>query len=237
MAKRLKILIVDDSNEILKYLTRFFESYGFVVYTSTDGLDGIQRAVELRPDIIFLDLMMPTFDGIKMLQVKSVLKEIINIPVIVVSANTARRNVVAALEAGANKVLSKPLKEQKIIEYINEVLGDNYFESKTRRDFFTKNEISELKDEMVMVFLDSFLQKKRTITEAIRNKNEEMLKTAIHEIKGAGGTMGYPELTELSEEIEKKDFNSPTDWVFAEFKCNRIFQKVQQIQNKFQKQI
>ena len=230
-----KILIIDDSNEILQFLKRFLESKGFMVYTSTDGVEGIQKAIEVKPAVIFLDLMMPNLDGLKMLNVKKVLDEIKDIPVIVISANTARRNVLAALEAGADKVLSKPLKNEKIIEYINEVIGEESME--VSESILTKEELGDFRNDLIEYFLNSFPERKVKITNAIRNKNQNVLKTVIHEIKGAGGTMGYPELSEISEEIEKREFNSPTDWVFAEFKCNEIFQIVNTIKQKFSKQI
>ncbi len=229
-----KILIIDDSNEILMFLKRFLESRGFMVYTSTDGVEGIQKAIEVKPAVIFLDLMMPNLDGLKMLNVKKVLDEIKDIPVIVISANTARRNVLAALEAGADKVLSKPLKNEKILEYINEVIGKESVE--VSEAMLTEEEVNEFKHDLIEYFLDSFPEKKNRITNAIRNKDKQELKSAIHEIKGSGGTMGYPELTEISEELEKREFNSPTDWVFAEFKCNEIFQIVNSIKQNFSKQ-
>ncbi len=230
-----KILIIDDSNEILQFLKRFLESKGFMVYTSTDGVEGIQKAIEVKPDVIFLDLMMPNLDGLKMLNVKKVLDEIKDIPVIVISANTARRNVLAALEAGADKVLSKPLKNEKILEYINEVIGK---ETETiSENVLTEEELVEFRNDLIEYFLNGFPERKVKITNAIRNKNLNELKSVIHEIKGAGGTMGYPELTEICKEIEKREFNSPTDWVFAEFKSNEIFQVINKIKQKFSKQI
>ena len=115
--KKNKVLIVDDSDVILHTLKDFFEDYNFEVITCSDGLEGIQKAAEEKPDLIILDLMMPNIDGIKMLQVKNVLEDIQNIPVLVISANTAKRNVMAALEAGAHRVISKPLDQQLIIKY------------------------------------------------------------------------------------------------------------------------
>jgi hypothetical protein len=56
-----------------------------------------------------------------------------------------------------------------------------------------------------------------------------MLRMAVHEIKGAGGTIGYPELTDLSSLILEKEYNNPSDWLFAEIKCNQIFLTVDQI--------
>jgi DNA-binding response OmpR family regulator len=228
MPGKTKILVVDDSDVILNSLKTFFEDFDFNVITSTDGLDGIQKTAEVNPDLIILDLMMPNFDGIKMLQVKKVLKDIRNIPVLVISANTARSNVLAALEAGADKVISKPIDDEELKRNVNELLGGNNFSS-FNSSSFSSNDKSEIKNKLAEFFIESFQMKKEMIKTALREKNENMLRMAVHEIKGAGGTIGYPELTDLSSLILEKDYNNPSDWLFAEIKCNQIFLTVDQI--------
>jgi len=228
MPSKTKILIVDDSDVILNSLKTFFEDFDFNVITSTDGLDGIQKTAEVKPDLIILDLMMPNFDGIKMLQVKKVLKDIRNIPVLVISANTARSNVLAALEAGADKVISKPIDDEELKRNVNELLGGNNFSS-FNSSSFSNIDKSEIKNKLAEFFIESFQMKKEMIKTALREKNENMLRMAVHEIKGAGGTIGYPELTDLSSLILEKDYNNPSDWLFAEIKCNQIFLTVDQI--------
>ena len=228
-----KVLVVDDSDVILHTMKDFFEDFNFEVITCADGLEGIKKAAEEKPDLIFLDLMMPNFDGLKMLQVKNVLKDIQNIPVIVISANTARRNVMAAMEAGANKVISKPLDQQLIIKYVNEILGGSNFSSPNDNNLLKDKDKFEIKRNVLKFFIDSFDIKKRMISDALKNKNHEKLKTVIHEIKGAGGTIGYPELTKISTEIEEKEFKLTTDWVFAEMKCEKLFKEVKQIEKDF----
>ncbi len=228
MPGKTKILIVDDSDVILNSLKTFFEDFDFNVITSSDGLDGIQKTAEVKPDLIILDLMMPNFDGIKMLQVKKVLKDIRNIPVLVISANTARSNVLAALEAGADKVISKPIDDEELKRNVNELLGGNNFSS-INSSSFSSIDKSEIKNKLAEFFIESFQMKKEMIKSALREKNENMLRMAVHEIKGAGGTIGYPELTELSSLILEKEYNNPSDWLFAEIKCNQIFLTVDQI--------
>ncbi|KAB2845267.1 MAG: response regulator, partial [Melioribacteraceae bacterium] len=178
-------------------------------------------------------LMMPNFDGIKMLQVKNVLKDIQNIPVLVISANTAKRNVMAALEAGAHRVISKPLDQQLIIKYVNEILGGGALSESNVKNQLNDNDKFEIKRNVLKFFIDSFDIKRRMISDALKRKDAEKLKTVIHEIKGAGGTIGYPELTNISKEIEEKEFKLTTDWVFAEMKCDRLFKEVQQIEKEF----
>ncbi len=231
LEKKIKILVVDDSDLILNLFREIFGD-NFEVITCVDGLEGIQKAAEYKPDIIFLDLMMPNLDGIKMLQVKKVLKDIQDIPVIVMSANTQRQNVLAAMEAGAEKIISKPLKKEEIITCVEEVL-----DIKNKVDFkkgivITEEQNTGIKSQLAKFFVSTFPSKKKLIQQAMKNRNIEVFKSLIHEIKGAGGTMGYPEITEISKEIEARDMLSAADWVFVEFKCNQIFNIIQQIENR-----
>ena len=54
-----KVLIIDDNHSILEYLKTVLSRYHFQIKTSTDGLEGLHGVAEFKPDIIFLDLMMP----------------------------------------------------------------------------------------------------------------------------------------------------------------------------------
>jgi len=226
--RKLRILIVDDSDVILSSLRSFFEDYNFEVEVCYNGLEGLKKANEFHPDLIFLDLLMPNLDGIKTLQVKKVFKEMKDIPVIVISANTARKNVLAALEAGADKVISKPLKKETIIKYVDEILGGKFF-SKQTENKISEDENREMKKHLAGFFVETFPTKRKMIENSIETRNEEMLKLAVHEIRGAGGTIGYPELSYICEEIEDKGLNSQTDWLFAELKTKQIFQRVNEI--------
>ena len=232
--KKIRILVVDDSDIIQESLKNLFEDYNFEVFVSADGLEGIQIATEMQPDLIFLDLMMPNLDGIKMLQVKKVIKDIQDIPVVVISANTARRNVLAAMEAGADKVISKPIKKEIIIKCVNEVLGTDFNSSQIGTEINLNNDDnSDIKTKLVEFFLNSYPAKRQKLILALRSKDTDTLKNIIHEFKGAGGTMGYPRLSDLSAEIHDREIISATDWAFAEFKINEISQLIMQIEEEF----
>jgi len=232
-AKKRKVLVIDDSDLILQSLISFFSGYDIEVLTATNGLDGIKIAAEHHPDIIFLDLVMPNVNGLKMLEVKKALDEIRSIPVIVISANTGRSNVVSAMELGADRIISKPIDHAMLKKYVNEILGENIFGSPKKTVKISDNETKEIKEQLLSFFLNSFPVKQKEIQEAIRSRNGARLKEILHEIKGAGGTIGYDEITEISADVEKRELDSPTDWVYAEFKCNQIFQIVNHIKNNF----
>ncbi|NLT50038.1 MAG: response regulator [Ignavibacteria bacterium] len=228
-SRKIKILVVDDSDVILNLFKEIFGSNSYEVITCSDGLEGIQKAAEEKPDIIFLDLMMPNFDGIKMLQVKKVLKDIQDIPTVVISANTARPNVLAAIEAGADKVVSKPLQKSVILKYVEELINEKDKKPAAVLKANSNDETVGIQSKLVTFFLNTYPAKKKTIQQAIKTKNEESLKMIIHEFKGAGGTIGYPEITEISKEIEAREMKSATDWIFVEFKCNKLFQIIDNI--------
>ena len=148
-AEKLKILVVDDSDLMLE------------VITCHDGLEGIQQAMETKPKLIILDLLMPNLDGVKMLNVIKLMKDIKDIPVIVISGNTNKRNVLAAIEAGAEKVLSKPLKKELLKRSISEVLGPEFLKSVKKVDQkpdMTKED-QEFINELRQYFINGFNSK------------------------------------------------------------------------------
>lgn len=228
---RIRILVVDDSDVIRHALKSFFEDYNLEVLTCTDGLEGLQKAAEFTPNLIFLDLMMPNFDGLKMLQVIKVLDNLRHIPIIVISANTDRRNVLAAVEAGAERVLSKPLQKEMIIKYVNEILGSETLSKSKKKKIISDNEKSDIQKTLVKFFLNSFPDKKKRIEECLNAKNKDMLKMVVHEIRGNGGTIGYQALTALSGEVEDKLAQGDFDWSMIKLKCGQIFSMVKEIEN------
>ncbi|MGE5362977.1 MAG: response regulator [Bacteroidota bacterium] len=228
---KVKVLVVDDSDIIRHALKTFFEDYNFDVITCLDGLEGVQKASEFKPDIIFLDLMMPNFDGMRMLQVIKVLDNIKKIPVIVISANTDKKNVLAAIEAGAARVLSKPLQKDVIIKFVNELLGSEVLSKSQKKKTISDSEKSEMQKTLLKFFLGSFPEKKKKLQLGLETKNKELVRTLAHEIRGNGGTIGYSELSALSGEIEDKILSGDFDWSFIESKCKVLCQKVAEIEN------
>jgi DNA-binding response OmpR family regulator len=216
------ILIVDDSDIIRQLLKSFFSEYNFEVITSQNGLEGIQKAIEHKPCLIFLDLMMPNFDGIKMLQVIKVMDNLKVIPVIVISGNTNRTNVLSALEAGADRVISKPLQKEVIIKNINELLGNDFLK-KTKQTTPVVVDDKEFMNELRKIFLDAFPQKKQKILEGIKAKSKETLSPVIHELKGTAGAIGYQALGVVCFDIEKALASQAVDWSFVNIKCQQIF--------------
>ena len=225
------VLIVDDSEITRHALQSFFLDCNLNVITCNDGLEGVQKALEYRPVIIFLDLLMPNLNGVKMLKVIKIMDDLKHIPVIVISGNTNKRNVLAAIEAGAERVISKPLKKEIIIQVVNEILGKDFLVKNRGESKFSYKENDELTKQLRNFFLNSFPEKEKGILECFKTKNTELLKMITHEISGTGGAVGYPELTILAREIYGRLMEPKTNWEIIELKYDEIFAIVRKMKN------
>jgi len=223
------LLIVDDSDVIKNSLKSFFEHYNFQVVTCSDGLDGVQKAAEYKPKLIFLDLMMPKFDGMKTLRVIKMMDELKDVPIIVISANTDRRNVLAALEIGADRIISKPLRKEVIIKTINELCGNDFLLNASNSVEFSAEESDDIKRHLIRTFLSGFEVKRSAMIGALERKDRDTLRAVVHEIKGNGGTIGYPQLSFISDNVERTLNAVNFDWTYVQEKCEQIFSIVNEI--------
>lgn len=109
MARDIGVLVVDDSAFMRKMLTDILESTREikVVGTARDGFEALKKVKELNPDIITLDVEMPSMDGLSCLRE---LQKITDIPVIMLSSHTGtgEQSTIEALEAGAIDFITKP---------------------------------------------------------------------------------------------------------------------------------
>ena len=104
-----KILIVDDEPEILKSVGKILKVKGFEVVTASDGEEGLQRVVSEKPDLIFLDILMPKVDGYEFLERMRCIEEVKETPVIMMTIKSDISDVVKSVsEGGAIDYIIKP---------------------------------------------------------------------------------------------------------------------------------
>ncbi|HCZ05805.1 MAG: two-component system, OmpR family, alkaline phosphatase synthesis response regulator PhoP [Thermotogota bacterium] len=120
MAK--KILVVDDSEVLRKIMEFNLKRAGFEVIQATNGLEGLEVIEKEKPDLVFLDIMMPKMDGFTVLKH---LKErnMLNIPIVVVTAKGGEDDAEQATKLGATAVITKPFSPKKLIEIATELTG------------------------------------------------------------------------------------------------------------------
>ena len=117
-----KILLIDDEEDILEILSYNLKKEGYEVHTATDGTSGIQKAKEIFPDLILLDVMMPEKDGIETCQELRQIKEFQKTLIVFLSARSEEFSQLAGYDAGANDYIVKIIKPKILISKVNALL-------------------------------------------------------------------------------------------------------------------
>ena len=116
------ILVVDDEAEMRNFVKDALASEGFTVAMAADGKDGIKQALNLRPDLILLDLRMPTVDGVTVCKTLRMYKETEAIPILVMTASLSQEQIEQAVTAGADDFVNKPVNVQDLLIRIRAML-------------------------------------------------------------------------------------------------------------------
>jgi two-component system, cell cycle response regulator len=111
-----KILSVDDSRTIRLIVARAFRPYDVTVLEAANGEEGLAVAAREMPDLIILDVTMPIMDGVTMLTRLKEDPALKVIPVIMLTAESGRENVLHIARLGVRDYIVKPFKEEQIIE-------------------------------------------------------------------------------------------------------------------------
>ena len=106
------ILIVDDEQKIVDLLVHNLRREGYNTLEANDGQTAINMAIEQRPDLILLDVMLPRVDG---LSVCKKIKNIYNVPILMVSAKDAELDKIVGLELGADDYITKPFSVREVV--------------------------------------------------------------------------------------------------------------------------
>ena len=116
----MRILVIEDEAQLARHITRALERHGHVASARNDGLEGLKDAVAEKPDLIVLDLNLPSLDGLTVLaelkQAKSASR------VIILTARGDVEHRVKGLKAGADDYLAKPFSMDELVARI-EALG------------------------------------------------------------------------------------------------------------------
>lgn len=119
---RARILVVDDDPDLLKMLEVVMRTVGDVV-TAIDGRDALEKAQSAAPDVVVADVMMPRMDGLTLAKTLKNHPTLARVPVILLTARTGPRDVIAGINAGARFYLTKPFKTDELLTKVQRALG------------------------------------------------------------------------------------------------------------------
>jgi DNA-binding response OmpR family regulator len=117
------VLVADDDADILRFIEINLRLEGFEVVTARDGLDALAKAEAVWPDLVLLDVRMPSIDGYAICARIRADPRLAAIPVIMVTANSSSADVEAARQAGANDFLVKPFLPATLLDMAKAMLG------------------------------------------------------------------------------------------------------------------
>ena len=117
-----RILIADDNAMNLDILQTRLAAHGYDVITATDGEAALTQARETLPDLILLDVMMPKLDGLEVCRRLRAEATLPFMPIILVTARTDPKDVVAGLEAGGDEYLTKPVDQSALVARVKSML-------------------------------------------------------------------------------------------------------------------
>lgn len=117
------ILCVEDDPALLRMLERVLSQYA-TVSTAKNGEEAITliRETELRPDLVVTDVMMPKVDGLELAKLLKAEAKTANVPVIMLTAKSGPGDVIKGINAGARNYLTKPFKQQELIDKVKKIL-------------------------------------------------------------------------------------------------------------------
>jgi two-component system KDP operon response regulator KdpE len=116
---RRRILVLDDEERMVRFIRLNLEHDGFQVSEAFNGKQAVQRLRDVNPDLILLDVMMPDLDGFEVLEM---VREISNVPVIMLTAKGEEDDRVRGLEKGADDYVTKPFSPRELVSRVRAVL-------------------------------------------------------------------------------------------------------------------
>jgi two-component system alkaline phosphatase synthesis response regulator PhoP len=117
-----KILIVDDEPDIIEFLSYNLIKEGYDVISALDGTEGLGKAIQEKPDLIILDIMMPKMDGVELCRRLRLDSSFNDTLIAFLTAREEDYSQIAALEVGGDDYITKPLKPRVFISRIKALL-------------------------------------------------------------------------------------------------------------------
>lgn len=167
--KNIKILLVDDEPDILEIVSYNLKNEGYKIFTAVNGVEAIEMAQKIHPNLILMDVMMPKMDGIEACEK---IREIDEMQEVIIAFLTARGedySQVAGFDAGADDYITKPVKPKVLISKVKSLL----------RRLKTNTDDNLIKVDSIIVNREKYLITKDGVDISLPRKEFELLSLLI----------------------------------------------------------
>ncbi len=135
MSSDIKVLIVDDEEDILEFVSYNLSKEGYQIEIANDGVSAIEIAEQFAPDLIILDIMMPGMDGIEVCTLLRENKDLKNTLIVFLTARSESFTQVSALESGGDDFITKPVKPNVLKSRVKAIIRRHYrFQNKNQQE-------------------------------------------------------------------------------------------------------
>ena len=118
-----KILVVDDEPNVIKSLTFVLRKEGYAVSSAANGEDAMIKIQQSKPNLMFLDVMMPKKNGYEVCQEVKSNSSLSDIHIIILTAKGQEADREKGLNAGADEFMTKPFSPMMVVDKVKELLG------------------------------------------------------------------------------------------------------------------
>jgi len=209
-----KILVTDDNEMNRLVATTILKHYGAVITEAQNGVEAIDKLNVALFDLVLMDIQMPVMDG---MEATKLIRENINkeLPIIALTALALKGDESKFLDAGMNDYLSKPFKEDQLINVIsrwisksspqltNELFAEkNHFAADLNNVYVVEKEKKEFVDEHIKLFIQQAPELIKEITDAHETNDFIKVNRSAHQLRTSTNTLGIGYLKSMILEIE-----------------------------------
>jgi signal transduction histidine kinase/ligand-binding sensor domain-containing protein/DNA-binding response OmpR family regulator len=152
------VLIVEDNPDVSSYIRQILEPF-FQIIEAQDGQEGVDKAVEIIPDLVISDIMMPKMDGYELCKTLKTDERTSHIPIILLTARAASESKLEGLETGADDYIIKPFDSKELLARVKNLIKIR----NQLRQRFSREIVLKPKDIAITPMDEVFLQKLQSV--------------------------------------------------------------------------
>jgi EAL domain-containing protein (putative c-di-GMP-specific phosphodiesterase class I)/DNA-binding response OmpR family regulator len=161
-----KILIVDDDEDVLLIVQTILDNAGYTALTARNGREGVEKALEGKPDLILLDVMMPELSGWEVCTTLKSAPETRQIPIAMLTVKSEIRDLITGMQVGADDYITKPFTRKKLLSTVRRLLD----EKRDPRPSFISTENQEVRFQNLLFDAVTELPTVPVIIDALRDR-------------------------------------------------------------------
>ena len=160
MEKKFTVLVVDDEEDILEFLSYNLKKEGFNLILANNGNKGLELVKKHKPDLVILDVMMPGMDGIEVCEQIREIEDLDDVLILFLTARSDDYSELAGFSAGADDYITKPIKPKLLISRVKAILRRKIDKKTSSIISVGCITIDELKHQLIYDGKEVFLAKK-----------------------------------------------------------------------------